>query len=80
MSENKNLVPLATKVSIETKEWIEKQAEISEITVSEMVRRIVECSIGKMVGEDGEGELTDVVLTNVVKKKKSGGSWYDPYY
>lgn len=76
MSENKNLVPLATKVPIEVKEWIEKQAEISEITISEMVRRIVECSIGKMAEEDGEiGELAEVV-----KKKKSGGSWYDPYY
>lgn len=76
MSENKNLVPLATKVSMEAKEWIEKQAEISEITVSEIVRRIVECSIGKMAEEDGEtGELADVI-----KKKKSGGSWYDPYY
>lgn len=76
MSENKNLVPLATKVSMEAKEWIEKQAEISEITVSELVRRIVECSIGKIAEEDGEiGELADVL-----KKKKSGGSWYDPYY
>jgi len=76
MSENKNLVPLATKVSKASKEWIEKQAEISEITVSEIVRRIVECSIGKMVEEDGEtGELSDVVL-----KKKSGSQWYDPYF
>lgn len=76
MSENKNLVPLTTKVSIEAKEWIEGQAEIAEITKSEMVRRILECSISRMCEEDGDmGELAEVV-----KKKKSGSSWYDPYF
>jgi len=80
MSETKNGVlefTIATKVTKEVKEWIELQAAEEDMTISEMVRIIIECSIDKTCKEDGKLEVPAEVKN---PKKKSGGSWYDPYY
>lgn len=82
MSDFKNEV-LTTKVTLEIKKWIEQQAEEQNVTVSEIVRNILMCGIGKLC-KDGKLDGTKLKLPEFTKaqnpQRKKAGSWYDPYF